>query len=140
MDPLSVAASIAGLVSLTIQVSGTIGSYCKAVKDAPRSVQEINQELLLLLSALKQLDTFLRTQTLKNNSFDPLSILTTALISCHDSIDAISSELPIRKQDGKSHALDKLKWPFSEKEIQKKLEALRRCTSTFQFALTIEGW
>ena len=140
MDPLSVAASIAGLVSLTIQVSGTIGSYCKAVKDAPRSVQEINQELLLLLSALKQLDTFLRTQTLKNNSFDPLSILTTALISCHDSIDAISSELPIRKQDGKSHALDMLKWPFSEKEIQKNLEALRRCTSTFQFALTIEGW
>ena len=140
MDPLSIAASVAGLVSVTIQVSGTIVSYCNAAKDAPKSVQEINQELLLLLSALQQLDTFLTTQALKNSSFDQSSILATALASCRDAIIAISARLPTPKQDGKTHTLDKLKWPFSEKEIQQKLEALRRCTSIFQFAITIEGW
>ncbi len=61
MDPVSVAASVAGMVSLIIRVSGAVGSYCKAVEDATRSAQEINQQFLLLLSALQQLDTFLKT-------------------------------------------------------------------------------
>ena len=140
MDPLSIAASVAGLVSLTLEVSSTVGSYCKAVGDAPRSAQEINQELFLLLSILEQLDAFLRDQPAKSTSFDKTSVLATALTSCRDSIDAIFSKLPTPKQNGRLHALDKFKWPFGEKEIQKRLEALRRCTATFQFSLTVEGW
>lgn len=45
MDPLSVAASVAGLISLTLEVSQTVGTYYKAVKDAPKSIREIEQEL-----------------------------------------------------------------------------------------------
>ena len=140
MDPLSLAASVAGLVSLALQVSGTIGAYCKSVKDTPESVQEISRELLLLVSALQQFESFLKSQPLKQNAFDKSSLLAKALISCRDSIDGIASKLHGPKKDGKWPTLDRLKWPFGESEIQKSLEALRRCTSTFQFSLTVEGW
>ncbi len=139
MDPLSVAASVAGMEILTIRVSGAVGSYCKAVKDTTRSAEEINQQFLLLLSALQQLETFFRPQALKYSSFGPSSILAMALLSCRDSIDAVFLRLPNPGYDNKSHAISRLKWPFSEKEIQKRLEALRGCTSTFLFALTIDG-
>ena len=139
MDPLSLAASVAGLVSLALQVSGTIGAYCKSVKDAPKSVEEISRELLLLISALQQLENFLKSQPLKQSAFDQSSLLATAFISCRDSIDGIASKLH-GPEKGKFPTLDRLKWPFAENEIQKRLEALRRCTSTFQFSLTIEGW
>ena len=140
MDPLSLAASVAGLVSLVLQVSGTIGAYCKSVKEAPKSVQEISLELLLLVSALQQLEYFLKNQPLKQSAFDQSSLLATALISCRDSIDGIASKLQGPKKDSRFPTLDRLKWPFEENEIQKRLEALRRCTSTFQFSLTVEGW
>ena len=140
MDPLSVAASVAGLVSLTVQVAGTIGSYCKSVKDAPKSVQEISQELVILLSALQQLENFLKSRPLKLSALNQSSLLAGALVSCRDSINGIALKLHGPRQDGKFPTLDRLKWPFGENEIQKRLEALRRCTSTFQFSLTVEGW
>ena len=140
MDPLSLAASVAGLVSLALQVSGTIGSYCSSVKDAPKSLRQVDGELLLLLSALQQLENFLRSQPSLHISFDQTSVLATALISCRESIDAIASRLHDPKKDGKLHTLDRLKWPFGENEIEKRLEAMRRCISTFQFSLTVEGW
>jgi len=43
MDPLSLAASVAGLVTLTAQVSSSIITYTKAVKDESKSINEITQ-------------------------------------------------------------------------------------------------
>ncbi|KAG8528638.1 uncharacterized protein KY384_006325 [Bacidia gigantensis] len=52
---------------------------------------------------------------------------------------ALSMKLP-GLTEGKMNALGgRLKWPFTEKEIIKSLERLRKCAATFQFALTVEG-
>lgn len=140
MDPLSLAASVAGLLSITVQVSGAIITYVKAVKDAPKSVQEISQELALTQVVLEKLDKFLRSQSLKHASFDPLSVLPTAIASCNSTVRDVLDNLQNAKQNGVLRMLEKLSWPFTEKQTQKKLDALRRCTSTFQFSLTVEGW
>lgn len=140
MDPLSIAASVAGLVSLTLDASLTVGSYYKAAKDASKTVQEIQQELFLMHSVLQQLDDLLQSQQMKSNAFAQPSVLATAVTSCTQSVGDIYSKLQRPKQDGLSRAKEALKWPFGEKDIQKRLEALRRYTSTFQFSLTVEGW
>ena len=140
MDPISVAASVAGLVSLTIEASQIIASYCKAVKDAPKSIDRVHQELISLTSALQQLDEFLHSQRLKDTTFDQSAVLSTALKSCTGDVEVISNKLPKLKQDGTSSRLERLKWPFGEKDLQKTLKALRGYTTTFQFSLTIEGW
>jgi len=140
INPLSIAASVAGLVTLTAQVSGSIITYAKAVKDESRSIGEVTQELNLMHSVLEQLDNFLKGQPMKNAFFDQSSVLATAITSCKGSIQGISTKLPKSTQNGISRMMEKLRWPFTEKETQTRLEALRRCTSTFQFSLTVEGW
>ena len=140
MDPLSVAASVAGLVSLTFEISQTVGHYYKAVKGAPKSIQKIQQELSLMGSTLQQLEDLLRGSHMSKSSFAQSSVLTTAVTSCIQTIEKISAKLAPAKADRLSRTKEALKWPFSEKEVEKRLEALRRYTSTFQFSLNVEGW
>lgn len=139
MDPLSIAASLAGLVSLTSRVSRTIGSYCKSVKDARKDVQETAQELVSMYDVLHQLDGLLRSQQLKTK-IDSNSVLAKAIAVCGNNVERLSSKVQRLELDGLARVWEKLKWPFNEKEMQKILATLRKCAATFQFSLTIEGW
>ena len=134
------AASVAGLVSLTLSVSSTIGSYCKSVKNAQKDVQTVAQELASMHDLLRQLDELLRSQQLKTKFFESTSVLATAISVYSRNIQKISSKLQKLESDGLASIWEKLKWPFSEKEMQKILATLRSCAATFQFSLTIEGW
>lgn len=139
MDPLSIAASLAGLVSLTSRVSRTIGSYCKSVKDARKDVQDTAQELASMYDVLHQLDGLLRSQQLKTK-IDSNSVLAKAIAVCGNNVERLSSKVQRLELDGLARVWEKLKWPFNEKEMQKILATLRKCAATFQFSLTIEGW
>lgn len=140
MDPLSLAASVAGLISITLEFSRIVGSYCKSVKDARKDVLEIAQELTSIRDVLCQLDEVLRSHLLKTSIFDQNSGLANALDVCEDNIKRISFKMQNLKHDGPARLWEKLKWPFSEKEMQKVLVTLQRCAATFQFALSVEGW
>ena len=142
MDPISVAASVAGLLSLSIQAGDAIREYYISVKKAPKDIQEIKSELESLSMTLQRLETVLRSDKLRCNSFsiDNSSVLTTALSSCEKKIREIASKLERPKDRGASPMWKRLTWPFSEKEVQKLLETLRRYILTFQFSLTVEGW
>ena len=140
MDPISLAASVAGLMSLTLEVSHTVRTYCKSVKDARKDVLDIAQELGSLQDILYQLGQVLHSHRLQGNLFDSASVLTTALNTCSEGINKISSKVQAMENDGFARVWEKLKWPFSEKEMLKFLATLQRCAATFQFALTIEGW
>ena len=134
------AASVAGLIGLTLKVSRTIGSYCKSVKNAPKDMQQIAQELASMQDTLGQLDELLRSQQLKAKYFNQSSVLATALTVCSDSTKRILSKMQTLEVGGLDRVWEKLKWPFNEKEMQKTFDTLRRCAATFQFALTVEGW
>lgn len=139
MDPLSIAASVAGLIGLTSKVSRIIDSYCKSVKNARKDVQDTAQELASMYDALHQLDGLLRSQQLKTQ-IDSNSVLLNAITLCGNSIRRISSKVQTLEADGLARVWEKLKWPFNEKEMQKILATLRKCAATFQFSLTIQGW
>ena len=89
---------------------------------------------------LDRLHVLFQSQQLRSILFDPSSVLATALSTCANSIETISSEVQALESNGLARAWEKIKWPFSEMEMQKSLATLRRCAATFQFALTIEGW
>ena len=140
MDPLSITASVANLVNLTFDVSSTIGSYCKSVKNARKDVQEVARELASMHNVLHQLGELLRSQQLKSRFFESTSVLATAITVCCNNVQRISSKVQKLESDGLASIWEKLKWPFSEKDMQKILATLRGCAATFQFSLTIEGW
>jgi ankyrin repeat domain-containing protein 50 len=142
MDPLSVAASAAGLMSLCIGIVHVVGNYYTSAKNAPTDIQGLRSELAYLSTILERLEYVLRSDSIRCNSvsFDTSSVLITALNSCEKQIREVSSKLERRKGSNASRMLERLKWPFSEKEVQKLLEVLRRYSLTFQFSLTVEGW
>lgn len=142
MDPLSIATSVAGLVSLGAEAIGIIGEYYTSMKNAPKDIRDIKTEMESLSIILQRLELLLRSDKFggTSGSFDTSSVLATALISCETKIREVTARLGRPKEGSAARVWERLKWPFSEKEVQKLLETLRRYIHTFQFSLTVEGW
>ena len=67
-------------------------------------------------------------------------MLEKAIADCKNRIERIGDKLKPSDDGGKlARALDKLRWPFEQREVMQMVENLRRFTQTFQFAFTIEG-
>ncbi|KAK5439601.1 hypothetical protein LTR34_000569 [Exophiala xenobiotica] len=140
MDGVSAASGIAGLITLALQVSGTIAIYVKSIRERSKNVQELHDELLLLGEVLSGLRDFLASEQAKGRSFDNNSVLQKAITDCRDRIERIGDKLkPPDNSTRVSRALDKLRWPFEQREVNQMIENLRRYGQTFHFAVTIEG-
>jgi Fungal N-terminal domain of STAND proteins len=140
MDPVSMASGIAGLLTLTIQVASVIAEFTIAVKEGPKNIKELQQELLLLGEILSQLQDFLRSEKVKGRSFDSNSVMQSAISSCKVRIERIGDKLRSSGGGKMSRLVDRLKWPFESKEVAEMVTNLRSYTQAFQFSLTIEGW
>lgn len=140
MDPFSIAAGVAGLISLTLQVSKSLKSFSSAAIHEQRDVQALLTEIQTVHSVLGELHPFLSSKNVNSIIFQHSSALETALNSCNDAVKSLQSRLDKLDAGRLARSLERLRWPFSEKEQQKVLQTLGRCTATFQFALTVEGW
>jgi hypothetical protein len=130
LDPLSLSSGIAGLLSLTIEVTRTSYEYISGVKDAPKSA-------LALISAVTSLENVLRD--LRNKivlNADVADLLHSVQLSssvrdqvlqqCEVDLRAFLDEL--RNQPGvgtPTSSWQRLKWPIKEPEMRKKLERLQ---------------
>lgn len=139
MDGVSVASGVAGLITLALQVSGTIAIYVNSIKERSKTIQELHDELLLLGEVLSGLLDFLQSEKAKGKSFDTDSVLSRAIRDCRARIERIGDRLKPSDGGKVARALDKLKWPFEQREVMQMVENLRRFGQTFQFALTLEG-
>lgn len=140
MDPLSIAAGVAGLVSLTIQLVQLSSAYVGSVRGASNSVRTLNQELLALQRVLTQLKHFLETQ----KDLGPFHV-TSALVEtnefCRVKLEALLANLECLGQKKKFvQRLRTLKWPLDEAQNKETLLVLHRCVQTYSFSLTIAGW
>ena len=141
MDGVSVASSVAGLITLALQVGGTIAIYVNAIKERSKNVKELQDELLLLGEVLSNLRDFLNSQTSDGKSCDTYSVLVKAIRDCRQRIERIGDKLKPPLDGGRfARAIDQLKWPFEQREVMQMVESLRRYSQTFQFAFTIEGF
>lgn len=142
MDPVTIATSVAGLISLSAEAIQIIREYYTSVKNAPKDIRDIKTEMESLSIILQRLELLMRSDKIRSNSvsFDTSSVLATALISCETKIREITAKLGRPKESSAARVWERLKWPLSEKEVQKLLETLRRYIHTFQFSLTVDGW
>ena len=139
MDPLSIAASLTGIIELTADTSSTVFTYCKSVHNAPANIQNMAQELAALRSVLEKLSSSILAGSIDSVSFEQTSALALSIQTCGTTLGNLSSKLQNLKGDVVSRTVERLKWPFSEKDMKKNAEFLQRCTATFQFSLTVEG-
>lgn len=139
-DPFAITTGVAGLLSLTIQITKVTVEYVKGAKKASQAVGEFRRELIALANVLKLFEDFLIGNVPKT-AFKKTSVLYAAILSCEQQLRKLLIKVEKNLQgDRFSRAIDRFTWPFDEKEHHRAIEDLHRYVQTFQFALNISGW
>ena len=137
VDPFSLATGIAGLISLSLEVTKVAHQYIHGVRNSSRYIEDFLQELAALTDVLRQLEAFLKKDGAGERSFDQTSVLVETYEACRSSLEQTQSTL--QRRINEHRLLKALTWPFVGKEHQQVILAISRWLSTFQFALTIDG-
>ena len=139
-DPLSVSASIAGLLTLADVVFCRTYKYVKAVKKAPKEISALATEIGSLYGILSRLQ--LVSRQLEDETFD-----TTTRIhhvqSCFETLEHVRS---ILDKDNTSSLHDqrletlkrKLRWPFTSSEVKDLIAEIERHKATLGLALNVD--
>lgn len=138
-DPLSVAASVAGLLSLTIQVSQLLYTQIHVIKHAPKDARDLLHEIEAIEGALRGLVAFLREHGIDEDNFSPNSMLSNAVSGCTLKIVAINSRVEKLNKGGLGSMLERGKWLYQKDERSAIISTLHRNLSIFQLSLSVEG-
>lgn len=146
MDPLSIAGSIAGLVSLADLVFRTTVAYIKCVKEARKEVEDLLEEVKqfsLLLHNLSLVTSGLEitTESISSPSSDFRS---TFMLDCQQVLGRIKDNLEKAKHDFEnpstlSRVHNRLKWPFSTTDTKDIIQTLQRHRQVINVALSSDS-
>jgi uncharacterized phage infection (PIP) family protein YhgE len=140
-DPLSMAAGIAGLLSLSLQLTKVISDYTITVSGASKAIGDLQDRLQALSQVLRQLNALLRTANVQGNSFDQSSVLCYAINACQEKLHRLGERLDqVTSKNGLSRVINSLKWPFVDNENKELLRNLDGYIEIFHFSVTIDGW
>ena len=139
-DGLSVAASIAGLVSVTDIVVRRLHGYIKAAKNAEKEIAALTAEITSLYGILNSLH-------LVACRFEGEELDTTMQIhhiySCHQTLLKITALLdkddPRASKNTMNSFRKKLHWPLSKSETNKLTAEVERHKATLSLALSADG-
>lgn len=136
-DPLSIAASIAGVISLADIVFIRTRKYLSAAKNADKEVKDLSQEVLLLsggLHSLSRLAQALDADGLKDQHIDNLRMHHIA--ACHATLDEVSKKL---KKFEDNATKRKLVWPFVSDRTKELLAEISRHKENVNLALSADS-
>jgi hypothetical protein len=130
MDPLSFSAGIAGLLSLTIEITKLTYEYVSGVKDAPKAAQTMLTEITAIENILRDLRNKVLLNPDVSTAFRSASMNHAARLQllgqCEGDLAALLKVLEKNNTLApKFSGLQRLKWPFKETEMQDKLTRLR---------------
>ncbi|KIW97196.1 uncharacterized protein Z519_02588 [Cladophialophora bantiana CBS 173.52] len=110
--PLSIAATVAGLLEVTYSVSITLTSLCISVLKAPGTIQDVLNETRDLTSILRQLESYLKSSTITPQWRTSLPTLEEGVTTLTDCVCAQSGLEPIlnRIRTENMGAIDRLRW------------------------------
>lgn len=136
-DPLSIAASIAGVISLADMVFMRTRKYLSLAKNADQDVKDLAQEVLLLsggLHSLSKLAQALDADGLKDQPINNLRMHHIA--ACHVALDEILKKLKKLDDNGLKR---KLVWPFVSGRTKELLADISRHKENVNLALTADS-
>ena len=140
MDPLSLSASVVGLLGFSAKVYEVVSSYVKKAKNAPQEAQRLEQELAALNTVLDQMSSFLSSECRSSAAFDRTCVLISLVAECHTQIKNLWMKCDgLREGSRLSRTVAKLRWPLRQDECQDVLDMLGRCKQTFAFSLTVRN-
>ena len=138
-DPLSISASIAGLVTFTDAVFRRTFDYVKAVKGAPNELSALITAMGALSGILHNLS--LIASQLEGEPFNS-TIHANHIHSCLQTVDKVKRILDRFESSSEPHAMKtmkRLKWPFSGTEVKDLCKEIEGHKTTLSLALTADG-
>jgi hypothetical protein len=140
MDPLSVAGSIAGLISLSDMIFRKLYHYVKDVKNAEKEIRTLKNEVASLNGVLHNI--YLIAQDLEADEAQDHSLRLSHVSACLATLYELDDTL--NKMDlpnkGRVHAaIQKFKWPFKADECEEFIESIRHHRNNLNFALSAES-
>jgi len=141
-DPLSIAASIAGLLSLAGPILAEGYTYIVSVRDSPNALKQLLSEIARPGAILGQIDELARESvTALENSISEV-ITADTIKTASDLLKAVQSSIKkcerIPGQSAKNLGRA-IVWPFKEREVKENLDRFERLINTFELALSIES-
>ncbi|KAI1505700.1 ankyrin [Biscogniauxia marginata] len=129
-DPLSISASIAGLITLADVVFVRLTKYVRSVKKVGEEIKSLAREINLLGGALNSLLRLARS--FEDEPFDTV-YREYHIGACRDILSAINEKL---KEFDSTDSIRKLKWPFSSIGVKEMLDDLTRHKQSIDLALS----
>ncbi|CAN9456830.1 unnamed protein product [Alternaria alternata] len=140
MDPLSVAGSIAGLISLSDTIFRKLYHYVKDVKSAEKEVKDLKNEVAALSGVLHNLEVI--AEDLETSNLQKNSIRLDHIASCLATLDQLDKKMDKAGifDKGKIRAtIHKLSWPFKSVNASKFIEDIRSHRNHLNFALSADS-
>ena len=144
MDGLSVAASVAGVISLGIQVTQTLVDFYAAYKGQQSYITHTTKRLERLLNLFKSLEKQLASRKFRPDDQDLLKNIENSMNNCEEFIGELQSETEKLKANPNNRIRDaaltgarKIAYPFRRSTLQKLDEDINEVISHLSLALQV---
>ena len=140
MDPLSVSASIIGVLGAAAKVSSVLMTFAQNTKAAPKLAQTVLADINGLSAVLSHLQTYLlgtRTPSKSRASLILVEQVIVTLTECVITFSELEDVLGTSKDMG---VLDRIKWAMRESKISEIQRRLQSDKSLLTLMLTILQW
>jgi hypothetical protein len=140
MDPLSVAGSLAGLITVAGKLCSILRSIICDVSDAPREVSWVLSEITATKTAIDTLQGLLRDiETLPSSrrgliKLDALAIILSETVLTFEQLDSIIAPLG---EPSSSSAWDRVKYAWSQSSISREMQRLQSHKSSILLILGV---
>jgi hypothetical protein len=143
-DPLSIAASIGGLIALAGQLYSSIDNFLSNVKDAPIFARAIQAEIKSFRNSLHALQELFSSSTFGSNRRGSLISADYVLVAFTDAV-LLFSELeavitPLTPQTSDLALSAKVEWARMRERLNVLMERLQWQKQTLVLQLTILTW
>ena len=143
-DPLSVAAGVAGVVTLGIQVTQSLVKFYKSYMNIYSELAGIIERLERLTEALQSLEKALSSRTFQVDEQSLVKSIETSITKCDELIQELQDECQkfsepssIRFKDAVKSSGRRIAYPFRQSTLQKLDEDIDEIRANLSFALNV---
>lgn len=143
MDPISVSASILGLLGAAANVTAVLTNFARGVKDAPRLARRVITEVEDLKLCLQRLQEFVvsdRSTSRSRKAMIMVDQLCVVLTSCVMTFSELEDALEGLKPRNSMLLGNRLRWIAKEQTISRLLQRLQSSKLSLNLVLTTLTW
>lgn len=140
MDPLSVSASIIGVLGAAAKVSSVLITFAQNTKAAPKLVQTVLADINGLSTVLSHLQAYLIGYITPSKSRASLILVEQVLVTLTECVITFSELEDVLGTSKDMGVLDRIKWAIKESKISDIQRRLQTDKSSLTLMLTILQW